>query len=308
VDRFTQMSLFVAVAELASFQKAAHRFEMSPPAVTRCIAALEERLGVKLLHRTTRRVKLTEVGATYLEDCRRILAELEEAEESTNGSYRSPKGLLNVTAPVLFGQLYVLPILLEFLDLYPEVRGRTLFLDRVVNLVDEGLDVALRIGELPDSSLIAIPVGRVRRVVCAAPAYLEKRGAPEHPKDLACHRFVVGVSGLTSVGQVEFREQGKPLRVALAPTLQLNTNASAIQIATSGWGICRVLSYQVAQELASGQLKLLLEDYEPEPWPIYVLHQEGRSVSAKVRAFVDFLAQRLRAHPDLQRVPGIPSR
>ena len=162
-DRFHTMSLFTAVADSASFSEAARQLEVSPPAVTRAIASLEEHLGARLLHRTTRRVTLTEIGERYLADCRRILAELKEAEESAGGSYQAPRGRLSVTASVLFGQLYVLPCLLDFVDRHPAVQARTLFVDRVVNLVEEGLDVAVRIGELPDSSLIAARVGSVRR-------------------------------------------------------------------------------------------------------------------------------------------------
>ena len=292
------MSLFVAVAESSSFQRAAQQFGLSPPAVTRAIAALEERLGVKLLHRTTRKVRVTEIGAQYLADCRRILSDLEEAEESTTGSHRAPRGLLHVTAPVLFGQLFVLPPLLQFLDRYPEVQGRTLFVDRIVNMLDEGLDVAVRIGNLPDSSLIAVPVGQIRRVVVASPGYLQEHGLPSHPRDLPQHRLVATTS-LASPGHWSFLENQAPLRVALNPGLLVNTNETAIQAALSGWGMARLLSYQVAQSVARGQLKIVLGPFEPEPWPIYVLHQEGRKVSAKVRAFTDFLTQSLRHHPDL---------
>lgn len=295
-DRFHTMSLFAAVAESASFSEAARQMEISAPAVTRAIAALEEHLGARLLNRTTRKVTLTEIGERYLADCRRILAELKEAEESAGGSYLAPRGRLSVTASVLFGQMYVLPCLLEFVERHPAVQARTLFVDRVVNLLDEGLDVAVRIGELPDSSLIAARVGSVRRIVCASPDYLERRGQPTRPKDLEQHRLIAaGASGHWEFGQEKMR---------IEPALTVNTHSAAIQAAQQGWGITRVLSYQVADQLASGQLQIVLEDFEAPSWPIYVLHQEGQRVSAKVRAFVDLLVGRLKGHPGLLLRPG----
>lgn len=293
-DRFQTMSLFVAVADSASFSEAARQLEVSAPAVTRAVAALEEHLGARLLHRTTRRVTLTEIGERYLADCRRILAELKEAEESAGGSYQAPRGRLSVTASVLFGEMYVLPCLLEFVDRHPAVQARTLFVDRIVNLMEEGLDVAVRIGELPDSSLIAARAGTIRRVLCASPDYLKNRGLPEHPRQLEKHRLVSGDSSSCW----DFREK----KIRIEPALTVNTNAAAIQAAVGGWGITRVLSYQVAQQVASGQLQILLPEFEPPSWPIHVLHQEGQRVSAKVRAFVDLLVQRLKSHPDLTRL------
>ncbi|MBS2036949.1 LysR family transcriptional regulator [bacterium] len=298
MERFQAMSLFVAVADNGSFQEAARLFDLSPPAVTRAIAALEKRLDVKLLHRTTRQVRLTEVGTSYLEDCRRILSDLQEAEESTSGSYRAPRGTLHVTAPVLFGQTFVLPALLDFLDLYPEVRGRTLFVDRVVNLLDEGLDVALRIGQLADSALIASRVGQTRRVLCASPGYLEKHGVPAHPAELNRHRLCLS-SGLGSAAHLEFSHGLDKLRQPVSCPLTVSSNIEAIRAAVAGWGLTRVLSYQIVEELSRGQLQIVLPEFEPEPWPIYVLHQEGHKVSAKVRAFVDFLVRRLRQLPAL---------
>ena len=292
------MSLFVAVADSSSFAEAARRFDISPPAVTRVIAALEERLATRLLHRTTRRVKLTEPGACYLADCKRILADLAEAESAVACLQAAPRGLLSVTAPVLFGQMFVLPALLEFLDLYPAVQARTLFLDRVVNLLEEGVDVALRIGELADSSLIAVKVGQVRRVCCASPSYLERAGTPLAPEDLDQHRLVAAGSFASPRGW-HFGSDGPDSRIEIESSLTVNTNPAAIRAAVYGWGITRVLSYQISSEVASGALAIVLQEFEPAPWPVYILHQEGRKVSAKVRAFVDLLAQRLRASQDL---------
>jgi len=301
MDRFEAMRLFAAVAEAQSFSAAARRQGLSAPAVTRTIAALEELLGVRLLVRTTRRVRLTEAGERYLLDCRRILADLQEAEEAAAGSHATPRGLLSITAPVMFGHLHVSPILLRFMERYPEVRIRALFIDRVASLIDEGLDVGIRIGELPDSSLMALRVGQVRRLVCAAPAYLERHGTPRHPAELSGHRLVTASGGPQS-SEWRFQERGEPLAVALRPQFVVNTNEAAIRAASAGWGLTRRLSYQVAGLLGSGQLRTVLDDFEPPPLPIHIVHQEGRRTSAKVRAFVDFIAAALRGNPELN--PG----
>ena len=216
------MSLFVAVADSSSFAEAARKFDLSPPAVSRAIAALEERLATRLLHRTTRRVKLTEPGLCYLADCKRILADLAEAEATVACLHGAPRGHLSVTAPVLFGQLFVLPVLLEFLDLYPAVQARTLFLDRVVNLLEEGVDVALRIGELADSSLIAVKVGQVRRVCCASPSYLKRAGTPLAPADLDQHRLVAADSFASPRGW-HFGSDGPDSRIEIESSLTVNT-------------------------------------------------------------------------------------
>jgi DNA-binding transcriptional LysR family regulator len=289
-DRFHGMALFVAVVDSGSMSAAAERLQLSPPAVSRALAALEERLGTRLLQRTTRRLHLTDAGTRYLEDCRRILADLQEAEDALSSEQNAPQGYLSLTAPVLFGQLYVQPVLLYFLDLYPAVQARALLVDRVVDLVEEGLDLAVRLGPLGDSSLIARPVGGTRRVVCAAPAYLEQRGCPRHPAELAQHRLV------TSGGaEWEFRDHSLKVR----PTLAVTSNLAAIDAAVSGWGITCIPSYQVAQIIESGRLQVLLEEFEPEPWPIHVLHQPRRNLSLKVRLLAEMLIERLRAHPHL---------
>lgn len=298
MDRLESMGVFVAVAEAASFTGAARRLGLSPPAVTRAVAALEERLGVRLLTRTTRVVRVTEAGARYLEDCRRILAEVAEADESAAGLNTEPRGQLNVTAPALFGRIFVLPTVAAYLDRYPQVSVNALFLDRVVNLVDEGLDVAIRIGELPDSSLQAIGVGQVRRVVCGAPSYLERCGTPAVPQELARHSIILS-RGITPTQDWKFFGDGRVLPVRVSPRLSVNANDSAVAAAVAGAGLTRLLSYQVAPQLASGELKVVLSEFEPPPLPIHVVHREGRQASAKVRAFVDLIVERLRADPAL---------
>lgn len=292
MDRLSAMGVLVKVAEAGGFAEAGRRLAMSPPAVTRAIAALEEAVGARLLTRTTRLVKLTEVGARYLEDCRRILADLADAEAAAGGSYARPTGLLTVTAPVLFGRIYVLPILADYLDLQPSVDGQALFLDRVVNIIDEGVDVAIRIGALADSGMAAIRCGTVRRVVCASPDYVAAHGAPKTPAELCDHRIVA----VSHAGASEWRFGRDRRQVAtIRPRLACNVNEAAISAAIDGWGVTRVLSYQVAQALRDGRLVALLEDYEPEPLPIHVVHVEGRGAAAKVRSFVDFAVERLRA-------------
>lgn len=294
MDRFHAMRVLVRIADTGGFAEAARQLNLSPPAVTRAVAGLEDLVGARLLTRTTRSVKLTEVGQRYVEDCRQILAAIEEAEAAAAGSYARPTGVITITASVLFGQIYTIPIVTDFLDAHPEVTGRLLFLDRVTNLVDEGIDVAIRIGHLPDSSQTAIKVGSVRRVVCGAPGYFERHGVPDHPSDLTRHRIIAATSAWTSL---DWRF-GPDSRIVthVTPALFCNSNEGAISAARSGWGLTRVLSYQIGPDLQSGALQTTLDDFEEEALPIHIVHPEGRNASAKVRAFVDFAAVRLRAN------------
>jgi DNA-binding transcriptional LysR family regulator len=294
MDRIHAMRVLVRIADRGSFAAAGRELNMSPPAVSRAVASLEDHVGARLLTRTTRSVRPTETGARYVEDCRSILAAIDEAEAAASGSYARPTGSLTVTASVMFGQIYILPLVTEFLDTYPEVDARLLFLDRVTNLVDEGIDVAIRIGNLPDSSHSAVRVGSVRRVVCGSPDYLKRAGTPETPGDLARHRVIAATSAATLVDWKFGRNEQETIPVS--PSLSCNSNPAAIEAARSGWGLTRVLSYQVAQDLAEGRLVAVLEQYEGEPYPVHIVHPEGRRASAKVRQFVDFAAERLRAN------------
>ena len=298
MDRFHSMQVFVAVADTEGFASAARKLYMSPPAVTRTIAALEDHLGVMLFHRTTRQVKPTDAGIRFLEDCRRILADLDEAEESVAGAHRVPRGKLSVTASSRFGYLHVAPLLIEFMERYPDVSVQTLFVDRVVNLIDEGLDVAVRIGELPDSALTAIRVGSVRRVICASPEYLDARGIPQVPEDIRNHD-IVQFSSLASKHEWHFKGQEGNITIPLSPRLTVNTADVAIAAAVAGCGLTLVLSYMITAELASGKLKIVLADYENPSLPVHVVYQEGRKAAAKVRAFVDFAVEGLRVLPSL---------
>ncbi|MEG8235397.1 LysR family transcriptional regulator [Pseudomonas orientalis] len=292
MDRFYEMQVFVAVAEEAGFAAAARRLNTSPPSVTRAIAAMEQRIGTQLLARTTRSLHLTEAGQRYLEDCRRILAELSEAEEAAAGSYSIPCGQLNVTAPVLFGELFVAPALGEYLDRFPQVSINALLVDRVVNMSDEGVDVAVRIGDLHEPGQQAIEVGEVRRVVCASPAYLARQGRPQRPEHLHGAKIVAS-SASQRVSEWAFVDDGLLLTVPIEPRLVVTANNAAINLARLGWGMTRVLSYQVAAAVAAGELEIVLQDFEPAALPIRVVFQNNGRLPAKVSTFVDFLAERL---------------
>lgn len=292
MDRFQEMQIFLAVAEEQGFAAAARRLKISPPSVTRAIAAMEVRIGTQLLSRTTRSLHLTEAGQGYLDDCRRILAELDEAEEAAAGSYSIPGGQLTVTAPVLFGELFVAPVVGDYLDRFAQVNIHALLVDRVVNMTDEGVDVAVRIGHLQEAGQQAIKVGEVRRVVCAAPAFLDRHGRPLHPEQLRGANIVTSSSSQL-VSEWQFMDAGQALSVAIEPRLVVTANNAAISLARLGWGVTRVLSYQVASHVADGELEIVLEDFEPPALPIHVVFQKSSRVPAKVRTFVDFLASRL---------------
>jgi DNA-binding transcriptional LysR family regulator len=297
MDRFHLMSVFVAVAEAQSFAAAARKLALSPPAATRAITALEEKLGIKLFTRTTRYVRLTDAGLRYFDDARRILNELDEADEAAAGINAEPRGHLTVTAPVLFGKYYVMPGIVDYLNRYPHTQVSGIFLDRVVNLLEEGFDVGIRIGDLPSSSLRAIRVGSIRRVVCVSPAYLAKHGAPVRPHDLTDHLIVLA-NAVTPHVEWKFADD---LSVHVRPRLIISNNDAAIEAVKRGLGITRLLSYQVEPYLADGQLQIILSEFEPKPLPIHVIHLERRFASAKVRAFVDLIVDQLRSNGALNQ-------
>lgn len=299
MDRFQEMEVFLAVVEEQGFAAAARRLNMSPPSVTRAVAALEERIGTQLLTRTTRSIHISEAGQRYAEDCRRILAELQEAEESAMGSLSNPRGQLAITASVMFGEMFVTPVMMAYLAAFPEVQIKALLVDRVVNMADEGIDVAIRIGELADSGLHAIRVGEVRRVICAAPSYLKAHGDPHHPQDLTTAQVVVASSS-SLLTEWEFRDGLTPLTIRPQPRLTVTANQAAINAACLGWGFTRVLSYQIASKVAAGELEIVLRDYELPPLPIHVVYLQGSKIPARVRTFVDFCAARLSEHPALK--------
>jgi DNA-binding transcriptional LysR family regulator len=303
MDRLHTMMVFTSVAEEGGFAPAARRLHMSPPSVTRAVSELEARLGCRLFHRTTRTVKLTEAGERYLADCRRIICEVEEADRHAAGIHAAPRGNVSISAPILFGRIVVMPALLDLLDRYPEVDVTTLFVDRLVHLMDEGIDVVVRIAELPDSSLSAIYVGSVCRVLCAAPSYLDEYGRPATPADLDRHCLINHVN-LAPSGEWGFDYQGKSFSHRVRSRLMLNNGDTAIDAALDGRGITRQLSYQVASLVESGALEVVLEDYEPPPVPVHVLHKEPGQTSARVRAVVDHLAENLRKSSLLRPLKG----
>jgi DNA-binding transcriptional LysR family regulator len=290
MDRLSAMQAFVAVAELEGFAPAARKLAVSASAVTRMVAALEERLGVRLLQRTTRSVTLTDAGARYLDRARRILAEIDEAEDSAHAEQARPTGRLTVSAPTLFGRMHVSPLMGEFLAAHTQVTGELLLADRVVNLVDEGIDLALRIGRLEDSSLIVRKSGETRRVLVASPAYLERHGVPSVPGDLSAHQ-VIQVLPLAPTLEWTFRAAphgaDDEVHVSVAAHYVTNSVDAALWHAEHGGGLTLALSYQVIQLVQAGRLRLVLTEYEPPPLPIQWVYPTSRLLSAKVRAFID---------------------
>jgi DNA-binding transcriptional LysR family regulator len=294
MDRLDSMSVLVAVADAGSLSAAARRLGMPLATVSRKVGELEARLKTRLLVRTTRRLTLTEAGEAYLAACRRILEDVGEAERAATGEYTSPRGDLAITAPVVFGRLHVVPVVAEFLALYPEIDVRLMLADRVVNLLEEHGDAALRIGELPDSALVALGLGAVRRVVCASPGYLADHGVPQEPRDLAHHRCIT-FEGLAAARNWVFWHGKTPAALPVHSRLVVNTADSAIEAALLGVGLARVLSYQIAEPVAAGRLEIVLDGFEPPPWPVSLVHGGQAPLPLKLRAFLDFAAPRLRA-------------
>jgi DNA-binding transcriptional LysR family regulator len=298
MDHLQRMRTFVAVAESGSFARGARAREISPPAATRAVASLEQHLGAVLLQRTTRSLRLTEQGEVFLADCRRILADLETAESAVTGARHEPRGTLAITAPALFGSRHIAPLLFEFLDRHPALRARALFTNRLVHLVDEGFDVALRIAVLPDSGMTAVPVGRMRTVVVASPEYLKRHGVPREPGDLKQHVAI----GFTIEGQDQLGWGFGQRRGVAAPQERLVVNANDVKVAAAvaGQGLARALAYQVTDEVRDGRLRVVLQEHEPPAVPVHLVYPAGRGAAAKVREFVQFAAERLRAIPVLQ--------
>lgn len=294
MDRIAEMRTLVAVADAASFSEAAQRLGLSPPTVTRSIAALERRLGARLVARTTRSLRLTEAGLQFVEDARRALGEIEAAEQSAAGRHARARGTLRLTAPVLFGEIHLLPLLRAFLDHYPEVQAEALLLDRVVNLVEEGLDVALRIGGDDDSGLESVPLGSVRRMLLAAPAYLQQHGTPQTPQDLGHHRIAMSV-GASASRTWFFGGEANATSVRIDPVLAVSSLRAAIDAARAGWALTRALSYQVQEDLADGSLLPVLEAYEPPPLPVRLVYPASRRPSARLMAFVELASERIAA-------------
>ncbi len=294
MDRFDAMSVLLAVADAGSLSAGARKLGMPLATVSRKVSELEAHLHTRLLNRGSRRLELTDAGQSYVAACRRILEDVVEAERVASGEYRAPRGDLVMTAPIVFGRLHVLPIVGAFLKAYPDVDVRLTLADSVVNLLEEHVDVALRIGELPDSSLVAMRIGTIRRIVCASPEYLEARGLPLKPSDLATHDCITFV-GLTSPSLWSFSGKGAPQDVAIHSRLSVNTAEAALDMAVAGLGVTRVLSYQAARHLADGKLAVVLEPFEPGPIPVSFVYTGHGLLPLKLRAFLDFAAPRLKA-------------
>ena len=288
MDRLDAMTAFVTVAELHGFAPAARRLALSPSAVTRLVAALEAHLDTRLLQRTTRSVTLTGAGARYLERARRILGDVAEAEANALADRTVPSGRFVVSAPNVFGRLHVGPLMCAFLGRYPDVVGELMLSDRVTNLVEEGIDAAVRIGVLDDSSYIARPVGAIRRVVVGAPDYLARRKRPRQPADLARHD-VIQFTAITATPEWRFSGRGRDERVALTPHFVTNSADAAIGHAERGGGLAMLLSYQVVDAVRAGRLEIVLRTFEPPPAPIQILYPSTRLLSAKVRAFIELV-------------------
>jgi DNA-binding transcriptional LysR family regulator len=290
MDRIDAMQAFVAVADLKGFAPAARKLGLSPSGVTRLIAALEDRLGARLLQRTTRSLTLTDVGARYLERIRRILADVEEAERSAEGERTRPSGRLVVSAPLGFGRLHVSPVMSAYLARYPEVTAELRLSDRMINLVEDGVDLAVRIGHLGDSTLVARHVGEMRRIVVASSAYLKQYGEPKTPEAVASHR-TIEFGAATAAPEWRFVNDGREIRMIVAPRFTSNSADAAIQFAAQGGGLTRVLAYQAAEAIKDGRLRIVLAKFEPPALPIHIVYPTSRLLSAKVRAFIDLVVE-----------------
>lgn len=294
MNKFHLISVFEAVASSESFSAGARKIGISPPTATRAVNALEVQLGVKLFIRTTRFVRLTDAGARYLESVQRIMADMEEADAVAVGLNAEPHGHLVVTASVLFGSMFVMPSIAAYLKRYPQMSVSALFIDRIVNLFEEEVDVGIRVGELADSNMNAVLVGHVRRILCASPAYLEQNGMPKQPLDLVNHHIISSKTEV-NITDWQFSGQSKNLNLKVTPRLRAMNNDVAIQAALYDLGIVRVMSYQVAEHIAAGKLQVVLSDFEMPSLPVHVLYVNGRQASAKVRSFVDEVVDSLRA-------------
>lgn len=295
MDRLEAMTLLVASVETGSFSAAGRKLGMPLPTISRKVADLEARLKTRLLVRSTRKLALTEAGVAYVAACKRIIELVDEAEAQATGEYNVPRGELTITAPIVFGRLHVLPVVNDFLAHFREINVRMALSDRNVNLVDDHIDMAVRIGELPDSTMMATKVGSVRRVICGSPDYLATHGTPKTPEDLVDHLSVM--FSVFAAGQSwTFTPKGKGAANVARPLcrLKINTAEAAIDAAIAGVGLTNVLSYQAARAVSAGKLVIVLQDYEPPPMPVHLIHAGQGLLPLKMRCFLEFAAPRLR--------------
>jgi DNA-binding transcriptional LysR family regulator len=303
MDRLHKLEVFVAVADAGSFAKAGTRLRLSPPAVTRAISALEERLGARVFNRTTRSLTITDVGQRFLESARRILSDLDSAEKEAVGETAVPSGHLTLTASVTFGRSALAPVVCAFLNQHPRVTVSALLLDRIANLVEEGIDLAVRIGPLPDSNLVAKKIGTVRRILVASPDYLARRGVPQTPADLRLHSMIA-FTGLMPNREWRFLDGKRGNSISFVPRLEINDAVASIAAAEMGDGITVALSYMVAEQIRDGRLAPVLDKFTPPPVPVNLVYPQSRLISSKLRAFIDFAAPRLRATLDSLNLPA----
>ena len=296
MDRIDAMKVFVVALDEGSLAGAGRKLGRSPAAVSRAIAFLEAHVGAELLHRTTRSIRLSEAGERYAAACRRVLAELDEADNVAGGERAAPRGTLTLSAPVISGEMVLRPILDAFLDAYPTVSARLMLVDRAVNLIDEGVDVALRIGELADSSMVATRIGEVRRVVVAAPRYLKQNPRIEEPGDLAKHQIITMAHLPNSWTFPPLAGSSVPRSVQVTPRLVTNSIRGAVASAAGGRGVALFFLYQVSEQVQNGELEIVLAGHEPAALPVHVITPQGRLAVPKVRAFLDFAVPRLRSH------------
>ena len=304
MDKFREMEVFVAIVDRGSFTGASEKLGMSAPAVSRALNSLEARVGVQLIARTTRSIRPTEAGMAYLDACRNVLDTIADAEANITADQSKPAGTLTVSAPVLFGQRFIAPLINAYVDSYPDVTVNVVYVDRTTRLIEEGVDIAIRIGHLGNSSVFAVPLGFVRRRTFAAPAYLDTHGEPAHPKDLHSHHCV-SFTGVTHPLEWLFHENGLRLPVRVRPRMIVDLAPAAVMAAVDRVGITQLLSYQAAPEVLNGSLQPILTAFEPESIPVTLLHVERRGSSMKIRSFVEFVTETLRRNPHLQFV-GAP--
>lgn len=286
--RFREMEIFLAVVEEGSFAAAARRARISAPSVTRSVALLEQRVGQVLFLRNTRSVSLSDAGKSFLVDCRHIIAEIREAEAAAVGHHIEPCGLLTVAAPVQFGQSFIAPLISDYLNQFPEVSLTCLFVDQKIDMVNENVDLSIRVGELESESIHAIKIGEVRQIVCASPSFLQRYGRPEEPEQLR-HKVIVDSTTIGPAQVWHFQSQDRELEIILDSRVTVTTHAAAINIARGGWGITRALLFQVANDVQEGRLELLLEDYEPAPLPVHIVFRDQIKTTSKTYSFADFL-------------------
>lgn len=294
MDRLEAMSVIVAVTETGSFSAASRRLGTPVASVSRKVAELESRLKAELFQRSSRRMTLTDAGRSYVDACRRIIEQVDDAERQVSGEYRTPKGNLVVTAPWGLGHTHLLPVAVEFLDAFPEISLRLVLTDRVVDPVEENIDVGVRIGNLPESSMIATRIGSIRLVVCASPVYLAAKGRPQTPEQVRDHDCIV-IDGVASSNAWKFRKGKRASLVPIESRLCVNTSEAAVIAAIAGAGLTRVMSYKMDAARGAGSLELVLTEFEPEPLPVHIVYSPRRPVPLKLRAFLNWVTPRLKA-------------